>query len=191
MAAQLREQAREFQFHYCARSKNLMGFADQLLAAFPDRIKLHLDDQIALNLTELMAGISARTQLYICGPKGMIDVAKKAATDAGLDENNIHVELFSSPQNTSDDEAFEVEIHETGQVFTIPVGKTIINVLEEAGIDVMFDCQRGDCGICQTDVISGTPEHRDVVLSEADRDSGKVMQICVSRSKSSRLVLDL
>ena len=55
----------------------------------------------------------------------------------------------------------------------------------------MYDCQRGDCGICQTDVISGTPDHRDVVLSEDERASGKVMQICVSRAKSERLVLDI
>jgi len=55
----------------------------------------------------------------------------------------------------------------------------------------MYDCQRGDCGICQTDVISGTPDHRDVVLSEADKAAGEVMQICVSRAKSKRLVLDL
>ena len=76
-------------------------------------------------------------------------------------------------------------------MFTIPVGKTIVEVLDAAGIDIMFDCQRGDCGICQTDVISGTPDHRDVILSDDERASGEVMQICVSRAKSPRLVLDI
>ena len=86
--------------------------------------------------------------------------------------------------------SFEVEISD-GQVFTVPPGQSIIEVLEAAGVDVMYDCQRGDCGICQTDVISGEPDHRDVVLSDDERASGKVMQICVSRAKSARLVLDI
>ena len=63
---------------------------------------------------------------------------------------------------------FEVEIAD-GRVFTVPADKTIVEVLEDNDVDVMFDCARGDCGICQTDVISGTPDHRDVVLSEAER----------------------
>ena len=58
-------------------------------------------------------------------------------------------------------------------------------------MDLVFDCQRGDCGICQTEVLDGIPDHRDVVLSKAERDSGKVMQICVSRALSARLKLDL
>ena len=121
----------------------------------------------------------------------MIDAARSAAQAAGLSNDNIYVELFSTTGTAGDDTPFEVEIKETGEVFVIPVGKTIIEVLEDAGKDLMYDCQRGDCGICQTDVISGEPDHRDVVLSEAERASGEVMQICVSRAKSSRLVLDI
>ena len=103
----------------------------------------------------------------------------------------MHVELFTSPEAQASDSAFEVEIKNTGEVFEITPEKSIIDVLEAAGKDLMYDCQRGDCGICQTDVISGTPDHRDVVLSEADKAAGEVMQICVSRAKSKRLVLDL
>ncbi|MEM7687271.1 MAG: 2Fe-2S iron-sulfur cluster binding domain-containing protein, partial [Pseudomonadota bacterium] len=89
------------------------------------------------------------------------------------------------------DQPFEVEIQDTGQVFTIPPGQTIISVLEAAGIDMIYDCMRGDCGICQCDVIDGVPDHRDVVLTDAEKAGNKVMQICVSRAKSPRLVLDL
>ena len=64
-------------------------------------------------------------------------------------------------------------------------------MLEEGGVHLIYDCQRGDCGICQTDIVEGEPDHRDVVLSDAERESGKVMQICVSRAKSPRLVLDI
>jgi ferredoxin len=64
-------------------------------------------------------------------------------------------------------------------------------VLLEAGEDPMHDCKRGDCGICQTSVIEGIPDHRDYILSESEKASNKVMQICISRAKTNRLVLDL
>jgi vanillate O-demethylase ferredoxin subunit len=131
------------------------------------------------------------THIYLCGPKGMIDAARTAAVSEGHPEDQIHIELFTSAATAEGDTAFEVEIADTGAVYTIPPGKTIIDVLEDEGMDLIYDCQRGDCGICQTDVISGTPDHRDVVLSDAEKASGKVMQICVSRAKSDRLVLDL
>jgi len=174
-----------------ARSDALMGFKDALLNAFPEQTTLYFDNQSPLNLTELLAEQAATTELYLCGPRGMIDAAKQAALEAGLQGQRIHIELFATPTTNDTDTAFEVELKDSGEVFDIPVGKTIIEVLEDAGKDLMYDCQRGDCGICQTDVVSGIPDHRDVVLSEADRAAGNVMQICVSRAKSSRLVLDL
>ena len=191
MATALSKNGSEFQFHYAARSRSLMGFEDKLQNTFQSQMAFHFDDQNPIDLGQVMKDQAPGTQIYICGPKGMIDAAKTAASDAGHSEDAVHVELFSAPETQSDDQAFEVEIKDTGEVFTIPVGKSIIEVLEEAGKDLMYDCQRGDCGICQTDVFEGTPDHRDVVLSESDRESGNVMQICVSRAKSARLVLDL
>lgn len=88
------------------------------------------------------------------------------------------------------DTPFEVEIND-GQVFTIPVGVSIVDVLEEADVDVLYDCKRGDCGICQCDVLDGVPDHRDVVLTDSEQAAGEVMQICVSRAKSPRLKLDI
>ncbi|GAB2208486.1 PDR/VanB family oxidoreductase [Roseibium sp. ROS1] len=191
MATRLKSQDRSFELHYSARSAVRMGFADKLKNAFGDSARFYLDDTDPLDLAALMKAQPSGTHLYICGPKGMIDAARAAAIAAGLAEEAVHVELFTSPQAQSGDAAFEVEVHSTGQVVTVAPDQTIIQALEDAGLDVMYDCQRGDCGICQTDVISGTPDHRDVVLSDAEKASGKVMQICVSRAKSARLVLDL
>lgn len=188
MASALKSQGRAFGFHYAARSDSVMAFAAHLRAHFGDAMTFWLDDRVPLDLGQLMAAQPKDTALYICGPRGMIDGARAAAEAAGI--TDVHVELFTSPQ-AGDDTAFEVEIKDSGQVFTIPPGRSIIDVLEDEGVDLIYDCQRGDCGICQTDVIDGIPDHRDVVLSEAEKASGKVMQICVSRAKSARLVLDL
>lgn len=189
MATALVAQGRPFAFHYAGRTEAAMGFTASLRTTMADRLTLHFDDVNPLDMAALMGAQPANTQLYICGPKGMIEAARAAAEAAGIQD--IHVELFATPDTAGDDASFEVEIHDSGQVFTVPQGKSIIDVLEEAGIDLMYDCQRGDCGICQTDVIAGEPDHRDVVLTEAERESGKIMQICVSRAKSARLVLDL
>ena len=191
MATELQRLDRSFAFHYTARSASLMSFRTLLSDAFDAQVHFHFDDELPLDLAALMASREGSTELYLCGPRGMIDAARAAAQTAGLNNDNIHVELFATPLTESEDGPFEVEIKETGEVFVIPVGKTIIEVLEEAGKELMYDCQRGDCGICQTEIVSGEPDHRDVVLSDADRASGNVMQICVSRARSPRLVLDI
>ncbi|MFT7595497.1 MAG: ferredoxin-NADP reductase [Paracoccaceae bacterium] len=192
MATALTEAGQRFDFHYSGRAQDVMAYRDTLQDRFGDALHLHYDDTPAstLNLTSVIADIQDNQHLYICGPRGMIDAAKATAEAAGIDTARIHIELFDTP-TAAEDTAFEVELTSTGEVFTVPPGQSIIEVLEAGGVDVMYDCQRGDCGICQVDVISGTPDHRDVVLSEAERAAGKVMQICVSRAKSPRLVLDI
>ena len=87
--------------------------------------------------------------------------------------------------------AIEVVLQRSGLTFTVPPEKSILKVLIEEGIDPMYDCQRGECGICQVAVLEGVPDHRDHILSDDERASNKVMQICVSRAKTPRLVLDL
>ena len=191
MATDLAAAGRDFRLVFAARNRAAMAFGDQLSQVFGDRVRLAFDDEDPLDLAGLLTGIDPATHLYICGPRGMIEAARDAAERAGFPAAQVHVELFTNPAPQDGDRPFEVEIASTGAVFTVPPGQSIIEVLEDGGVDLVYDCQRGDCGICQTDVISGTPDHRDVVLSEAERAAGKVMQICVSRAKSDRLVLDL
>ena len=191
LATALTAAGRAFDLHYTTRSKGVMAYEVELAAAFGAAVTFHHDDMVPLSLPALFGGIDPATHLYVCGPKPMIEAARAAANAAGLPDAQIHFELFATPQAEEGDTAFEVEVASTGEVFVIPPGKTIIEVLEEGGMDLMYDCQRGDCGICQTDVISGIPDHRDVVLSDAEKAEGKLIQICVSRAKSPRLVLDL
>lgn len=193
MVATLVRQGRDFQLHYAGRSRGALAFTDPLRRLAGDRMTEHYDDEpeTALELSALMGGLLPSGHVYICGPKGMIEAARKAANGRGFSDDHIHFELFTNQAAAASGDAFEIELSSTGEVLSVPGGKSIIDVLEEAGHDVLYDCQRGDCGICQTEVISGDPDHRDVVLSDEEKASGKVMQICVSRAKSPRLVLDL
>jgi vanillate O-demethylase ferredoxin subunit len=129
--------------------------------------------------------------LYLCGPLPMIEAAIALAKQMNWPQGRLHFEIFSAPEEKSGDAGFEVELKSNGRVYEIPAGKTILDVLLDAGEDPMHDCKRGDCGICQTTVIEGIPDHRDYILSESEKASNKVMQICISRAKTKRLVLDL
>lgn len=193
MATALKAAGTPFRFHYACRTAAAMGYRQELEAAFGEQLTLHFDDdpEAALNIAALVASMGADEHVYVCGPKGMIEAVKSAMEAGGVSAERIHFELFTSAAEQSGDVAFEVEVHSTGEVFTVPPGKTIVEVLEAGGVDLIHDCLRGDCGICQTDVIDGIPDHRDVVLSESEKAEGKVMQICVSRARSARLVLDL
>lgn len=193
MATALKQSGTQFRFHYACRTSAVMAYRTELASSFGDQLALHFDDQpeTRLDLQGLAASVAQGEHVYVCGPKGMIEAVKSVMESAGVASDRVHFELFTSAAAQSGDEAFEVEVHSTGEVFVIPPGQTIIDVLEAGGVDIVYDCQRGDCGICQTDIIEGVPDHRDVVLSDSEKAEGKVMQICVSRAKSARLVLDL
>lgn len=192
MAAALTAQGRDWRMTYAARSRAALAFEAELRALAGDRLTLHLDDESGgpADLGPAIRAAAPGTHIYICGPRPMIDAARSLAAAAGHAPGHIHVELFEAAAPQTGDQPFEVQIND-GRVFTVPPGQSIIDVLEGAGVDLIHDCKRGDCGICRVDVRAGTPDHRDVVLTEAERASGTVMQICVSRAKGGRLVLDI
>jgi len=193
MAAELALQGRPFVLHYYGRSRGQMAFVETLSAQHGAALHLHADDDPAtgLSLDTLLEGASPATHLYTCGPKGMIDAAVERAHARGWPQSHIHVELFTTPAPQSGDRGFDVELRQSGLTFHVPPDKTILEVLAEAGVDPMYDCTRGECGVCQVTVLEGTPDHRDYYLSDAEKKAGNVMQICVSRSLSDKLVLDL
>ena len=108
----------------------------------------------------------------------------------GWPEAQVHSELFSGTLETQADTAFELELTASARTLTVPADKSIIDVMLEAGLDPLFDCRRGDCGVCTTRVIEGEPDHRDLCLSPKDHADGDFCP-CVSRTRSARLVLDL
>lgn len=193
MAAQLSLQGRPFTLHYYGRSRGQMAFVKALSAHCGPALHVHADDDpsTTLALDALLDGASPATHLYICGPKGMIDAIIERAHARGWPQSHIHVELFTTPVPQSGDREFDVELRQSGLTFHIPPDKTILEVLAEAGVDPMYDCTRGECGVCQVTVLEGLPDHRDYYLSDAEKKAGNVMQICVSRSFSDKLVLDL
>ena len=64
--------------------------------------------------------------------------------------------------------------------------------LRGANIDVQSDCEEGLCGSCEVRVLEGEVDHRDVVLTRAEREANNKMMACCSRScGGKRVVLEL
>ena len=192
MAADLAKKNANFNLHYAGRHKNSLAFITEVSEICGDHIQLHYDDdESALNIEYILKKAPIGSHVYICGPSGLIEAVKNKALELNWDTSKIHFELFKTDNNNSSNEAFEIEIHNTGQVIQVNADQSIIDALEEAGLDPLYDCRRGDCGICQCDVISGEPDHRDIILTDEEKASNTIMQICVSRAKSKRLVIDI
>jgi len=192
MVATLGAQGRHFRLHYLARSEADMAFRSELRAIAGERFLPHFDDRDGVfDLASLMRGMTDGQPLYLCGPRPLIDAAIGLAEALGWAAGRLRFELFAAAAPQTGDRAFELELRASGRTLTVEAGQTIVAAMLEAGLDPLYDCQRGDCGICQATVLEGVPDHRDTVLSAAERAAGRLIQICVSRAASPRLVLDL
>ncbi|HEY0297305.1 MAG TPA: PDR/VanB family oxidoreductase [Bordetella sp.] len=193
MAASLAAKGNDYVLHYSGRSRGQLAFLGELQALAGDKLAVHADDEpaSAFDLDALLDAAPAGQHVYVCGPKGLIDAVIAGARKRDWDGKRVHFELFTAAAPQAGDGAFEVELKQSGRVLQVPADKTIIDVLEAAGCDPMYDCKRGECGVCQATVLEGTPDHRDYYLSDAEKAKGNVIQMCISRAKSARLVLDL
>src|SRR5690606_34141085 len=106
---------------------------------------------------------------YVCGPKGFIDAVLSACREQGWEESRLHCEYFAGATTSSDDDgSFEVVIASSGDCYTVPADKTVHQVLEENGVEIMVSCEQGVCGTCLTGVLEGTPDHRDLYLDDSE-----------------------
>lgn len=196
MAQYLKRTGRRFALHYFVRSRERAAFLDWIAgSSIAEHVRLHVDEEKqagTLELADILAPASQDARIYVCGPLGFINWVQTSATDHHWDSGRIHIERFSSgPDSFMNDEAFDVEIAGTGEVFQIPPGRSVADVLAENGFFIPISCGAGICGTCITGVLAGTPEHRDQVLSPDEHARGEVFTPCCSRSRGGRLVLDL
>ncbi|MBB5498714.1 PDR/VanB family oxidoreductase [Paraburkholderia sp. MM5384-R2] len=197
MAHRLAIVGAEFEMHYASRSLSRTAFVDQINASsFSSRVQLHLDDgpnDQQFNAERVLGRPESSTHAYVCGPGGFIEHVLGTAKKLGWAEENLHREYFAAAVPTANQSTgtFEVEIASTGKVFEIPVEKSVVQVLAEHGIDIPVSCEQGVCGTCVTRVLDGDPDHRDMILTEAEHRQKDRFTPCCSRSKSARLILDL
>jgi vanillate O-demethylase ferredoxin subunit len=197
MAEQLAAAGQALALHYCARSARRMAFVDRIRGgAVGAHASFHVDDgdeEQKLDLDSALGAPSEGSHVYVCGPGGFMDYVLSGARERGWPESQLHKEYFSAPALPAGtgDGAFEVQIGPDGAVYDVPAGASVVDVLAQHGIEVPVSCEQGVCGTCLTRVLDGTPDHRDVYLTDQERAANDCFTPCCSRSKSGRLVLDL
>lgn len=181
----------EWSLLYGGRTRASMAFADDLVEAWGDRVSVRPQDEHGLlDLERLLATPQPDTAIYCCGPAPLLDAVEAAS--AAWPPGALHLERFApaAVPSDADDGPFEVEFAQTGVTLTVPADRSIMEVAEEAGVPVMYSCEEGTCGSCEVAVLAGVPDHRDFVLTAAEREASRSMMICVGRARSPRLVLD-
>ena len=172
---------------YGGRTRASMGFAEALCRRYGERVSVLPQDETGLlPLDELLAEPDPDRAVYSCGPEPLLAAVKERCPPETL-----HLERFTPKPDTGGRAPFEVELARSGRTVLVPQGKSILETLENAGLAVLSSCREGTCGTCETAVLDGVPDHRDSLLTPAERDTGDVMMICVSRARDGRLVLDL
>jgi len=192
MAAHLYRQGATFDLHYCTRSASRTAFRAEI-ESFGPRAAFYHDDDPANGRFDIEAVLQVpapNTHVYVCGPKGFMDFVTQAAARLGWPAAQVHVEHFGAEIDT-DGEPFTVVAARSGQTVDVAPGQTIAEALATVGIVFDTSCRSGVCGTCLTRVIEGTPDHRDLVLTEVEKASNEKITICCSRSRSRQLVLDI
>ena len=193
MARRAKELAIDYELHYSGGRRAAMALLDELEAMHGDRLHVYARDEGRRNdLSTLLARPEAGTQIYACGPLRMLEALE--ACCAAWPQDALRIEHFQSTLGTLDpsrEHAFEVELKDSGIVVMVPADQTVLTALRGANIDVPSDCEEGLCGSCEVRVLGGRVDHRDLVLTRAERDTDTKMMTCCSRACGERLVLEL
>ncbi|CAN5190520.1 PDR/VanB family oxidoreductase [soil metagenome] len=185
--------ARKWSLVYYGASRERMAFVDEL-EVFGDRVTIIArDEQPKSRIDAALSDVAAGTLVYVCGPDRLLAGARSALATLGL-ESQLRFELFEAPAaetDASDNGSFEVRLQRSDLVLSVSPDQSILDVLREAGVDVLTDCEEGICGSCETRIVSGEAEHRDFVLTEQEKSDQSCLMVCVSRSASPVLTLAL
>jgi ferredoxin-NADP reductase len=190
MVAEAERAGADWTLFYGGRRRGSMAFLDDL-AAYGERVVLRPEDEFGLLDLATILEPQPGTAVYSCGPEALLQAVERQC--AAWPPGSLHVERFAAKPVDEGAEAttFEVICQRSGITVTVPADRSILEVVQDAGVNALSSCLEGVCGTCETPVVEGTPDHRDSLLSDEEKAAGDYMMICVSRSKSPQLVLDL
>ena len=186
MAAVLKARGADYEMVYVGRSRDVMAYLPELEHEHGERLRVHAEGS-ALSVDHILDGIAAdprvaSTELYLCGPIRLMDEVRRGWEQRGLPATNLRFETFGNSGSWAPQD-FIVKIPRLGVETRVDANTTMLEALEALGVEMMFDCRKGECGLCEVRILDldGQVDHRDVFLSRPQREEGTRLCACVSR----------
>lgn len=195
MIARSRTLGTPWTLYYSARTRQNAAFVAQAQAYAAEsggNLVLNFDQEPGgkmLDLKAIVQGLPTDAHVYCCGPIPMLEAYEQAT--ASLPPERVHMEYFAAKDAAATDGGYTVELRRSGKTLSVEAGQTILDALIAVGAEPPYSCREGICGTCEVKVLEGIPDHRDLVLSQAEKLANDRMLVCCSGAKSSKLVLDL
>jgi ferredoxin-NADP reductase len=192
MALALDEAGAEFRLLYACRGRRDLAFGDELRERLGDRLQVFIDEEgDRVDLTAEIARLAPGGEFYVCGPIGLLEATKRAWQDSGRPVDGLRFETFGNSGRFASQD-FTVKIPRLGREITVPRNQTMLEALEDAGVEMIFDCRRGECGLCAVKIleVESAVDHRDVFFSDTQKAANTHMCTCVSRAVNGSITID-
>ncbi|MDQ0141333.1 PDR/VanB family oxidoreductase [Cupriavidus necator] len=193
MARALQAAGSSYELHYVARTAEAMPYRDDVASQFGPQARLYFDHgepARGMPIHEIIGAAKKGRHLYVCGPHAMLDATLALATKQGWAREAVHFELFANAPR-EDDGQVELQLARSQRTVRVAPTESLLDALLRDGLDLLYDCRRGECGVCAVNVLDGIPDHRDYALSDAQKAANATICLCVSRAKTATLKLDL
>jgi len=196
MLRYLAQKNESYELHYSVKSSNDLAFKEEIVKLAEKNAHFYFTKETSdkgvvpsrLDINSLFKQSKNSSHVYVCGPLKMIEAVKDNADENNWQPSHIHYESFGSSLQGSE-QAVEVKLQKSGKVIVIDPKQTLLDGLLAANINVPFACKRGECGMCVTEYVEGTPDHRDVYLTKDEKSHS--LCLCVSRTTSKSITLNL
>jgi ferredoxin-NADP reductase len=183
MTLALAEAGANFRLLYAARHREDLALADDLQPRIGNRLEVFVSSEgRRVDIAAEIARLGRDSEFYVCGPIGMLEDAKREWQRSGRPVDQLRFETFGN-SGLFASEQFKIKIPRLGREIDVPVNQTMLDALEGAGIDMIFDCRKGECGLCALPIleVEGIVDHRDVFFSEEEKAANTKLCTCVSR----------
>jgi ferredoxin-NADP reductase len=192
MALALTQAEANFRLLYACRRRQDLALADELRERIGERLQLFVgEDGARVDLAAEIARLSPDGEFYVCGPIDMLEAAKRHWQLSGRPIDQLRFETFGNSGRFAS-QPFMVKIPRLGREVDVPQNQTMLEALEAAGIEMIFDCRRGECGLCALTIlhVDGIVDHRDVFFRDVEKTANSKLCTCVSRVVGRSITVD-
>jgi vanillate O-demethylase ferredoxin subunit len=191
-ALALAEANARFRLIYACRSRADLALANELAERLGERLELFLSEEgRRIDIAAEIARLDGQGEFYVCGPIGMLEAAKRCWRESGRPVDRLRFETFGN-SGAHPSVPFVVKIPRLGKEIAVDANQTMLEALEDANVGMIFDCRRGECGLCALPILAadGVVDHRDVFFSDAEKAENLKLCTCVSRVYGASITVD-